>query len=70
VVRQIADLPYTLVFLETPHRLQDSLEDLESILGDRQIAIARELTKIHEEIWRGTVSGQGIISRFPEASSS
>ncbi len=56
MVGQVADLPYTLVFLETPHRLQDSLEDLESMLGDRQIAVARELTKIHEEIWRGSIS--------------
>ncbi len=54
VIKQVANLPYTLVFLETPHRLLDSLEDLETILGDRQIALARELTKLHEEIWRGT----------------
>lgn len=53
VIDQVANLPYTLIFLETPHRLLDSLEDLESILGSRQIALARELTKIHEEIWRG-----------------
>ena len=56
-VGQITNLPYTLVFLETPHRLHASLEDLESVLGDRQIAIARELTKVHEEIWRGTIRG-------------
>jgi 16S rRNA (cytidine1402-2'-O)-methyltransferase len=53
VIKQVGSLPYTLVFLETPHRLLDSLEDLEAILGDRQIALARELTKLHEEIWRG-----------------
>jgi 16S rRNA (cytidine1402-2'-O)-methyltransferase len=54
-LQQVVDLPYTLVFLETPHRLLDAFADLESILGDRQIAVARELTKIHEEIWRGTI---------------
>jgi 16S rRNA (cytidine1402-2'-O)-methyltransferase len=53
VIEQVADLPYTLIFLETPHRLLDSLEDLEGILGGRQIALARELTKLHEEVWRG-----------------
>jgi 16S rRNA (cytidine1402-2'-O)-methyltransferase len=53
VFKQVANLPYTLIFLETPHRLLDSLEDLEAVLGDRQIALARELTKLHEEIWRG-----------------
>ncbi len=53
---QIADLPYTLIFLESPHRLLSGLADLETCLGDRQIAVARELTKVHEEIWRGTIS--------------
>jgi len=53
---QIENLPYTLIFLESPHRLLASLKDLESSLGDRQIAIARELTKLHEEILRGSLS--------------
>lgn len=52
----VKELPWTLVFLETPHRLVDALEDCLSILGDRQIAVARELTKLHEEITRGTIS--------------
>ncbi len=56
LTRQIASLPYTLIFLESPHRLLDGLADLESTFGDRQIAIARELTKVHEEIWRGPIS--------------
>ncbi|MDI6770791.1 MAG: 16S rRNA (cytidine(1402)-2'-O)-methyltransferase [Anaerolineales bacterium] len=54
-VGRISNSPHTLIFLETPHRLLAALADLEAILGDRQIAIARELTKIHEEIWRGTI---------------
>jgi 16S rRNA (cytidine1402-2'-O)-methyltransferase len=53
---EIKELPWTLVFLEAPHRLIQSLEDIQSILGDREIAVARELTKIHEEIFRGPVS--------------
>lgn len=52
----VEDLPWTLVFLETSHRLLDALEDCLSILGDRQIAVARELTKLHEEITRGTIN--------------
>jgi 16S rRNA (cytidine1402-2'-O)-methyltransferase len=56
LVGQVSNLTYTLIFLETPHRLLAALADLESALGDRQIAIARELTKVHEEIWRGTIS--------------
>jgi len=51
----VKDLPWTLVFLETPHRLLNALEDCLSILGDRQIAVARELTKLHEEIKRGRI---------------
>ena len=57
--RQLADiqqLPYTLIFLETPHRLLAALGDLLSELGDRQMAVARELTKMYEEIYRGTIS--------------
>jgi 16S rRNA (cytidine1402-2'-O)-methyltransferase len=53
---EIAGLPYTLIFLETPHRLLEALGDLEEALGNRPIAVARELTKIHEEILRGTIS--------------
>jgi len=56
LLSEIADLPYTLIFLETPHRLVDALGDLEQALGDRQIAVARELTKLHEEILRVTIS--------------
>jgi 16S rRNA (cytidine1402-2'-O)-methyltransferase len=55
-LEQVASLPYTLIFLETPHRLLGSLQDLYNLLGDRQIAVARELTKLHEEIFRGTFS--------------
>lgn len=50
----------TVVLLETPHRLSDSLQDLLELGGDRQIAVCRELTKLHEEIFRGTVS-QAIV---------
>jgi len=47
----------TLVVYEAPHRLGECLQDIETILGDRPMAVARELTKLHEEIYRGTVSG-------------
>jgi len=56
LLQQVENLPYTLLFLESPHRLLAALNDLEACLGDRQIAIARELTKLHEEIWRGNLS--------------
>ena len=53
---EVENLPYTLLFLESPHRLLAALKDLKFSLGDRQIAVARELTKVHEEIWRGSIS--------------
>jgi 16S rRNA (cytidine1402-2'-O)-methyltransferase len=56
-VGQVSNLPYTLVFLETPHRLLDSLTDLLAVLGDRRICVAREMTKLYEEYWRGDLSG-------------
>jgi 16S rRNA (cytidine1402-2'-O)-methyltransferase len=51
-----ATTPYTLIFLEAPHRLLDSLQDLLAVFGDRPIAVARELTKLHEEIFRGALT--------------
>ena len=48
-------LPATLVCFEAPHRLQAALRDMEAVLGNRRIAIARELTKLHEECVRGTI---------------
>lgn len=53
LLEAVEALPYTLIFLETPHRLTEALEDLAAVLGDRQVAVARELTKLHEEILRG-----------------
>lgn len=50
------DHPYTMVFYEAPHRLQETLSDLEEILGNRRLAVVRELSKIHEEAIRGTIS--------------
>lgn len=46
----------TLILYEAPHKLKGTLEQILDILGDRKIVLARELTKIHEEFIRGTVS--------------
>lgn len=51
----LADRRETLVLFEAPHRLHDTLSAVLRVLGDRQIALGRELTKLHEEFLRGTV---------------
>ena len=56
VLKSVAQEYGTIVILESPHRLQTTLDDLRLILGDRQIAVCRELTKVHEEVFRGTIS--------------
>lgn len=52
----IAPLPFTLVLFEAPHRITVLLEDIHAVLGDRRVALGRELTKRFEEIIRGTVA--------------
>jgi 16S rRNA (cytidine1402-2'-O)-methyltransferase len=52
----VAQLPYTLVLYEAPHRLSSLLADTRDILGDRWLCVARELTKLYEETWRGPTS--------------
>lgn len=53
---RVRTAPETLVLYEAPHRLRATLADLRMVLGDRQIAVARELTKLHEEWLRGPIS--------------
>ncbi len=53
---EIKDYKRTLIFYEAPHKLKNTLEDLLEALGDRRISLCRELTKIHEEVLRGTIS--------------
>lgn len=55
-LEEVKDDFRTLIFYEAPHKLLKTLEDIESVFGDRKISLARELTKIHEEIRRTTLS--------------
>lgn len=65
-LEEVGNIPATLVFYESPHRLVKSLGDCLAVLGDRKAAIARELTKLHEEIIDGTLSQ--LIEKFSSAS--
>ncbi len=50
---KLKDEPATLIFYEAPHRIGETLADIDEVLGDRPVVIARELTKVHEEFLRG-----------------
>lgn len=56
LIESVAKEPWTLIAFESPHRLQESLKDLLDVLGDRRVAVCRELTKVYEEVFRGTLS--------------
>ena len=55
-LEQLRTLASTLVFYESPHRIADALADAFEVLGERRVVVARELTKLHEEFARGTLS--------------
>lgn len=55
-LNEIKDIPYTIVLYEAPHRIEKMLKDCLEVLGNRNICLARELTKKHEEFLRGTIS--------------
>jgi len=59
---ELRAVPATLVFYEAPHRIRAALKDALEILGDRDAVVARELTKLHEEFARGTLSK--LLERF------
>jgi 16S rRNA (cytidine1402-2'-O)-methyltransferase len=63
-LKEISSFKSTLVVYEAPHRLIASLTDIFSTFGNRRIAVCRELTKIHEEVFRGTISDA--LSHFKE----
>ena len=56
LLKELADVRETLIFYESPHRIFETLQDISEVLGDREIVLTRELTKIYEEILRGKVS--------------
>lgn len=55
-LQEFRDDRYSIVVYEAPHRLKESLDDIREIFGDRRMVLARELTKLHEELLRGRIS--------------
>jgi 16S rRNA (cytidine1402-2'-O)-methyltransferase len=56
LLESLRDEPATLIFYEAPHRILEALEDIAAVLGERETVVARELTKMHEEVLRGTAA--------------
>ena len=56
LLESVVDEHGTIVTLESPHRLQAALKDVLLVLGDRKVAVCRELTKMHDEVFRGSIS--------------
>ncbi|MBR2787899.1 MAG: 16S rRNA (cytidine(1402)-2'-O)-methyltransferase [Erysipelotrichaceae bacterium] len=54
-LEQLKGFPYTLIFYEAPHRIEKTLKLMYEVLGDRKACLARELTKLHEEYYRGSL---------------
>ena len=52
----LSKVNYTMIFYEAPHRILKTLQNMKEIFGDRDIAICREISKIHEEVIRGKIS--------------
>ena len=65
-LEEVRDEPRTMIFYEAPHKLAATLRDMLEAWGDRRIALVREITKIHEEVIRTTLSGAA--ERFADGS--
>ena len=56
LLQTVGSSPPSLIIFEAPHRVGFALKDLLAVLGDRDIAVCREMTKLHQEVWRGPLS--------------
>jgi len=65
-LRNLREEPRTLVFYEVPHRVEESLQDLLEVLGEREMVLGREMTKLHEEFIRGSVSELAVQAKTKE----
>ncbi len=64
LLESLIDEPRAWIAFEAPHRLIDTLNDIHAVLGDRTVVVCRELTKVHEEVFRATVAAA--LERFSD----
>lgn len=62
---QVRSAGHPVVFYEAPHRISATLQQLQDVIGDAEVTVARELTKLHEELVRGPISA--VLSRIVDA---
>ena len=62
-LEELAEIESTLVFYEAPHRIEETIADAGEVLGNRECVVARELTKLHEEFVRGSLSEIGNLRK-------
>lgn len=55
-LKKLKNLPYTIIFYEAPHRINNTLNNIKMVFGDRNICLARELSKMYEELYRGSIT--------------
>lgn len=64
ILRGLSELPYAMVFYESPRRLKETLQAAYEEMGDREAAVFKELTKVHEEVWRDGLGS--LMTEFDE----
>jgi 16S rRNA (cytidine1402-2'-O)-methyltransferase len=64
ILLEFSELPYPIIFYESPRRLRGTLENLHEIFGNRQAVIVKEMTKVHEKVYRGQI--YELLENLPE----
>jgi 16S rRNA (cytidine1402-2'-O)-methyltransferase len=64
ILLELFEFPYPVIFYESPRRLKTTLRNIQEVFGNRQAVIIKEMTKVHEKTYRGSI--QEMLENFPE----